>query len=123
MYSSSQPLGLLAGAPQDRPVGVRELGAGGRAAHLGAPLDRRHRRGAQRRQVGARPLEHRLNDALARVQQREQQVLGLDHLVAAVAREARRLGDRLLGPLGRPVDRHQTRPPFVVVVTRGTAGA
>ena len=65
---------------------------------------------AARSAVGSAPARSSTgpDDALAGVEQREQQVLGLDHLVAALLGDAGRAGECLLGALGGLVHGHQT---------------
>ncbi len=78
----------------------------GGAVHDREPLQRGQGRRAQTGQVGAGPLEHGRHDALAGVQQGQQQVRGLDRLVGALPRECRGGGERLLGADGGLVDGH-----------------
>ena len=107
MYSSSSASASVPARRSTAAVRVRELGAGGRAAHLGAAADGRLDGGPQAGQVGAGALEHRLDDALAGLEQRGQQVIGLDDRVAPLAGDARRCGDRLLRAFGGLVNGHQ----------------
>ena len=117
MYSSPRRSASCAGAAQDargtRSRAGRRLGV---AAHLGAPA-RCAATVAARSAARSAPArsQHRLDHALAGVEQREQQVLGLDDLVAALRGDARRPGDGLLGPLGGLVHGHQT---LLLVVRR-----
>ena len=101
-----EALRLGARAAQHRAVRVGELGAGRRPADLRAAPDGGLGGRAQGRHVGLRLAQHRLDHALGRVEQRQQQVVRLHDRVAALRGDPGGPGDRLLGALGGLVNGH-----------------
>ena len=99
-------LGLLAGVPHHGLEGRGELPVDLRAADGGAGLDRGLGRGAERGRICAGAFHDRLHHALRLVEEREQEVLGLDQLVPPRLGEGLGRPERLCGTLSGLVYGH-----------------
>ena len=101
----AQPFRLAARPLQDVAQGLRDVLLA-RAAHHRQSLDCRNRLRPQGGDLGAGTLEEWRDDALARVQERDEQVRRLDDLLLALLREGLGGRDGLLGTDGVLVDCH-----------------
>ena len=105
-YSSLKPFDCSSASSRSVLEAPAHVEVGGRAAHLRLGVERRFDVALDRGQVDADFTEEGRDDPLLLGEQRREQVLGRELLVAATLRERLRLLERLLGLGGELVHPH-----------------